>query len=73
MWKNWKWMPLVSLMTLYSLSSLAQSAAMADTMRENGKIYVVIGVVVLIFAVLFAYLIRLDIMLRKVEKEGGGK
>lgn len=66
-------MPLVSLMTLYSLSSLAQSAAMADTMRENGKIYVVIGVVVLIFAVLFAYLIRLDIMLRKVEKEGGGK
>lgn len=54
---------------LLFLSSFAQSAEMADQMRADGKIYVVVGVLVLIFAVLFAYMIFLDTRLRKVEKE----
>ncbi|NQV53548.1 MAG: CcmD family protein [Flavobacteriales bacterium] len=54
---------------LLFLSSFAQSAEMADQMRADGKIYVVVGVLILIFAVLFTYLIFLDMRLRKVEKE----
>ena len=50
----------------------AQGPAMADQMRSDGKIYVVVGVVVLIFLVLFGYMIYLDNRLRKVEKENKG-
>jgi heme/copper-type cytochrome/quinol oxidase subunit 2 len=42
---------------------------MADLMRETGKIYVVIGVIVLIFIVLFGYLISLDRKISKIEKD----
>ena len=61
----------ISLFTILLLAqtALAQSPAMADQMRAEGKIYVVVGVVVLIFAVLFAYMIYLDVKLRKLEGE----
>jgi len=62
------WISTLTLMLLF-LSSFAQSAEMADQMRADGKIYVVVGVLILIFAVLFTYLIFLDMRLRKVEKE----
>lgn len=48
--------------------SMAQAPEMADTMRSEGKIYVVVGVLMLIFAVLFTYLIFMDLRLRKLEK-----
>lgn len=54
---------------LFIPALFAQQPAMADQMRSDGKIYVVVGVVVLIFAVLFAYLIYLDARLRKLERE----
>lgn len=40
---------------------------MASAMRESGKIYVVVGVVVLIFIGLLIYLIRLDRKIGKLE------
>jgi len=42
---------------------------MADTMRQNGKIYVVVAVVLAILAGLLLYLIRLDKKISKLEKE----
>ena len=52
-----------------TLQSFAQeSPAMADAMRSDGKIYVVIGVLVLIFAVLFTYLLFLGRRLKKLEE-----
>lgn len=42
---------------------------MADVMRSNGKIYVVIGVIVILFVVLFSFIIYLDSKLTKKEKE----
>ena len=42
---------------------------MADQMREDGKIWVVVGVIALIFAGIITYLVRLDSKLTKVEKE----
>ena len=42
---------------------------MADTMRSNGKIYVVVAVMVTILIGLLLYLIRIERKLRKLEKE----
>jgi undecaprenyl pyrophosphate phosphatase UppP len=48
----------------------AQSAepAMADTMRSNGKIYVVVLVLATIFAGIIALLIRMERKISKLEK-----
>lgn len=57
---------------LLSGSLMAQGpegVEMADVMRSNGKIYVVVATVALVFAVITVYLISLDRKLRKLEKE----
>ena len=41
---------------------------MADTFRSNGKIFVVVAVIVTIFAGIILYLVRLDKKLTKLEK-----
>ncbi len=46
----------------------AQDVKMADVMKENGKIYVVIAVMLTILAGLVLYLIRLDKKISKLEK-----
>lgn len=42
---------------------------MADVMRSNGKIYVVVAVILTIFAGIIIYLIRLDRKITKLEKQ----
>jgi len=42
---------------------------MADGMRANGKIYVVVLVLATIFAGIFAYLIYMDRKISRLEKE----
>ena len=42
---------------------------MADVMRSNGKIYVVVGVVLIILIGLILYVFRLDRKMTKLEKE----
>jgi hypothetical protein len=66
--KIWSTLSLIILMTL-NLDASSQNAEMADIMRDDGKIYVVVGVIILIFSVLFTYLISIDYKLRKMEKE----
>jgi len=46
---------------------------MADMMRENGKIYVVVGVIVIIFLGITFYAIRIDRKLSKIEGEVFGE
>jgi uncharacterized membrane protein len=41
---------------------------MADVMRSEGKIYVLVGIIVLIFIGLLAYLIQTDRRVSKLEK-----
>jgi hypothetical protein len=41
---------------------------MADVMRSNGKIYVVVAVCLTILIGLFLYIMRLDMKMRKIEK-----
>lgn len=45
-----------------------RSVQMADNMRSNGKIYVVVVVILTIFAGIVLYLIRLDRKIAKLEK-----
>jgi len=42
---------------------------MADVLRSNGKIYIVVAVLVTILAGLFLYVIRLDRKISRLEKE----
>ena len=58
----------ILLLILNPLVLLAQPE-MADTMRSNGKIYVVVVVLATIFAGIFAYLVYLDRKITKLEKE----
>lgn len=45
------------------------SAEMADLMRSNGKIYVVIAVMLTILLGLILYLVRIDRKITRLEKE----
>jgi len=45
----------------------ANAQDMADTMRSNGKIYVVVFVLATIFAGISAFLIYLELKMRKLE------
>jgi CcmD family protein len=55
------------------LARAQEKVEMADTMRSSGKIYIVVGIVVIILFGLFAYLFLLDRKISKLEKETGGK
>ena len=61
---------LIAILTLIVLTFFAnaQDVKMADMMKENGKIYVVIAVMLTILAGLVLYLIRLDRKISRLEK-----
>ncbi|HRO41693.1 MAG TPA: hypothetical protein PL009_02595 [Flavipsychrobacter sp.] len=54
----------------FSAFSFAQNAQpeMADALRKDGKIYVVVLVLATIFAGIIAFLVRLDRKISKLEK-----
>jgi len=62
---------------MVQLSAFAQDSLgsertqMAEGMRSNGKIYVVVSVLVIILAGLFVYLGRLDKKISRLEKKDG--
>jgi hypothetical protein len=59
------------LAALLGVNSQAQPVVeMADTMRQQGKIYVVVAVMATVFAGLALYLWRLDRRVSKMEKKG---
>lgn len=66
----------MSLVAVQAQEKIAVTAAdysnneveMADLMRSEGKIYVLVGVIVLIFIGLLAYVIQTDRRVSKLEK-----
>jgi hypothetical protein len=66
---------LLSLFIVLLFAATAQAQGVAgestfgQTMRSNGRIYVVIAVMTTILVGLFLYLIRLDRKISKMEKE----
>jgi CcmD family protein len=66
---------------IFSLSALAQektlvtaadysnsTVEMADVMRSEGKIYVLVGIILIIFAGISVYLVSTDRKISKLEK-----
>jgi hypothetical protein len=51
----------------------SQAQDMADTMRSNGKIYVVVFVLATIFAGIFAFLLYLERKIKKLESTTNAK
>lgn len=47
----------------------AQPVEMADTMRSEGKIYVVVAILLVIFVGLIGYLVFLDRKITRIEKK----
>lgn len=60
----------VAFMLLNCLSAAAQDKpGMADAMRSNGKIYVVVAVCLTILIGLFIYVAAVDRKVRKIERK----
>jgi hypothetical protein len=49
--------------------ALAQDAEMADGMRASGKIYVVVGIILIVVIGLIVYLFMMDQKLTRLEKQ----
>jgi len=60
---------LLSLFTALTAHASANDAEMADAMRSNGKIYVVVMVLATIFAGIILFLVRLERNIKKLEKK----
>jgi CcmD family protein len=56
------------ILILTGYSALAQTP-MDDFFYQSGKIYVVVAILVIIFALLMFYLVRLDKKISQLEKE----
>lgn len=63
--------PFAFLLGLFLLSTglQAQDPQMADALRNDGKIYVVISVIVLIFLALAGFIVALDRRITKLENK----
>lgn len=68
----------IALIVMFAVVFLASQAVcmaqntqpeMADALRENGKIYVVVLVLATIFAGILAFLVRLERKISKLEKQ----
>ncbi len=61
------------LLLIFNSTIQAQSAPEQDIMRSNGKIFVVMGVVVIILIGLFTYVNSIDRKITRLEKENSQK
>ena len=63
------------MMLMLTLNMFAQNnnVEMADALRSNGKIYVVVGCIVIILVGLLVYLFAMDRRLKILEKKSNDK
>lgn len=59
----------ILLFVIAPLWLMAQPIEMADTLRSEGKIYVVVAILLVIFAGLIGYLFLLDRKITRIEKK----
>jgi len=62
-----------SFVAAFGVATAQKQAEMADAMRAEGKIYVVVAIIVIILAGLVAYLFLLDKKVKKLENQLSGK
>lgn len=68
-----KKMTYLFLLMLLSKGATAQDAEMADVMRSNGKIYVVVGIILIVLIGLITYLFLLDRKITRLENKLSNK
>jgi CcmD family protein len=56
-------------LTLLAIPGFAQEVEMADTMRSEGKIYVVVAILLVILAGLIIYVFTIDRKATRLEKK----
>ena len=56
-------------LNLFAQQSVTEEVAMADQMRADGKIWVVVAVISTLFAGIIAFLVSMDRKVSKLEKE----
>ena len=64
---------MIAILCMFFFQSIAQDkevVEMADKMRGDGKIYVVVAVILTILIGLILYLVRLDRKISKLEQSG---
>lgn len=54
---------------LFAQQTVLEEVPMADKMREDGKIWVVVAIIGVIFGGIIVYLVRTDSKLTKLEKQ----
>ncbi len=54
---------------LFAQQKVIQEVSMADRLREDGKIWVVVVVIAVVFAGIIVYLINIDRKISKIEKQ----
>ena len=59
----------MGIITSKAQQTVQSSSTMADGMRSNGKIYVVVAVLLTILLGLIAYVIRIDKKVSRLEKD----
>ena len=59
----------LSLLSLTTYFSFGQGVEMANIMRSNGKIYVVVAVVLILFLGFFFYLLSIDKKVSQLENK----
>jgi hypothetical protein len=57
------------LLLFTSVGANAQDAEMADVMRSNGKIYVIVGIILIVLIGLITYLFLLDRKITRLENK----
>lgn len=61
---------IVAFLSSFLITTYATAQAeMADTMRSEGKIYVVVAILLIIFVGLIGYLVMLDRKVTRIEKK----
>lgn len=56
-------------LNLFAQQSVTEEVAMADQMRADGKIWVVVAVISTLFVGIIAFLVSIDRKVSKLEKE----
>ena len=64
---------LIFILMQMALSAQNSSPEMADVMRSNGKIYVVVTVLAIIFAAILIYMVMIDRKISAIEKKVNNK
>jgi hypothetical protein len=60
---------LLTVLSLQTVSAQSQQPEMADVMRANGKIYVVVGIILIVLIGLFTYLFLIDRKISRLENK----